>query len=118
MGGVTSKGIPYVTPTDKPKEFPAHSQALATALNSATMVARGTVAVPVVNAGTSTTPFAITFPAGLFTTAPALTLTTGNGRLVGGVASITASGASIIFSNFTSAASAGAVTGYWIAAGT
>jgi len=117
MGGVTPHGVPYVTPDDHPAEFPAHSQALANALENVTFVARGTVTVPVISAGTSSSPFAITFPAGIFTAAPSLTLTSGNGRLVGAVQSISASGASIIFSNFTSAASAGTVTGYWIAAG-
>jgi hypothetical protein len=34
MGGTTANGWPYVTPTDKPKEFPAASQALANKLQA------------------------------------------------------------------------------------
>jgi hypothetical protein len=34
MGGTTISGWPYITPDDHPKEFPAHSQALANMLES------------------------------------------------------------------------------------
>ena len=117
MGGVTPKGFPYVTPTDKPKEFPTHSQSLATLLNSLYLVDRGNMTVPVVAAGANSATFNITFPPGVFSAAPSLALTTGSTRLIGGVISVSASGASVVFSNWTTAATPGPVTAWWIAAG-
>ena len=50
MGGTTTHGYPYVSPTDHPKEYPAASQALANAIDAANMsvggITQGTASVP------------------------------------------------------------------------
>jgi hypothetical protein len=73
--------------------------------------AAGTVAVPVLAAGATTT-VTITFPASRFTVAPILTMNTGNGRVTVDASTVTATGATITLCNYTAAASV-AATGQW-----
>lgn len=117
MGGVTPRGYPYVVSTDHPLEAPAHSQALANKLEAGPFVARGVVSVPVVTAGTQLTPVAVTFPVGLFTGVPAVTVSASSGRITASVTTVTATGATLQFSNWTPAATGGTAAGYWVAVG-
>jgi len=71
----------------------------------------GTVAVPVLAAGATTT-VTITFPASRFSVAPLLTLNSGDGRVTVGGSTVTATGATVTVCNYTAAASA-AATGQW-----
>jgi hypothetical protein len=124
MGGTTADGWPYVTPDDHPKEFPAHSQGLANGLQylgdtvqAIPAIAGGQVSVPVLAAGATSAAFNIVFPAGKFTVAPKVLVSSGSTRLVGAVTAPTATGCTLNWSNFTAAATAGAVPGYWVAIG-
>lgn len=71
----------------------------------------GTVAVPVLAAGATTT-VSITFPAARFTVAPIMNFDSGDGRVTVGSKAVTATGATITLCNYTAAASA-AATGQW-----
>lgn len=73
--------------------------------------AAGTVTVPVLAAGATTT-VTITFPASRFTVAPILTMNTGDGHVTVGPSTITATSATVTICNYTTAASV-AATGQW-----
>lgn len=71
----TPSGIPYSLPTDAP-DYPTASEALADHLETRMPRRRvaGIVAVPVSNANNATA--VVTFPAGLFTAAPTVVVST------------------------------------------
>lgn len=62
---------------------------------------------------TATQTVTITYPAGRFSVAPALFVEPGEGRVTVTIVSNSATGATVILGNFTSAAVAAARTGYW-----
>ena len=68
--------------------------------------AKGSTSIGVVNAGASTTALAQTFPAGRFTVAPIVTVTTDQTRLNAAAANVTKDGFDLYLSNWTSAPSA------------
>jgi hypothetical protein len=126
MGGTTTGGIPYVTPDDHPKEYPAASQALAAkidelqaAVAAIPNVVSGRTGIQTAAAAASTT-WNITFPAGSFTGPPNVIAqnSTGAGNDTGGefsVHDITAAGCRIVATNRGTA-----VAGYvctWVAVG-
>lgn len=67
--------------------------------------AAGTANIGVVGAGALTGPFAQTFPAGRFTVAPIVTVTTDQTRLIAVAAAVTATGFDLYLQNVTTAAS-------------
>jgi hypothetical protein len=75
-------------------------------------VAAGTVSVPVIAAGATTT-VTITYPASRFSVAPVLNLVSGEGRVtVGAITANSATSATVTLCNYTAAASV-AATGNW-----
>jgi len=75
-------------------------------------VAAGTVSVPVIAAGATTT-VTITYPASRFSVAPVLNLVSGDGRVtVGVITANSATSATVTLCNYTAASSA-AATGNW-----
>ena len=74
----------------------------------------GSSAVPIVAAGAASANIVVTFPAGRFTANPKFFVTTASGRLTAYVVSVTTTGATFAFNNWSPAASS-ATTAYWFA---
>jgi len=75
----------------------------------------GSFNVAVVAAGATTGAYNITFPAGRFSTAPVVMISVGNSRLTGMIASLSTTGATLNFSNWSPAATPGTATCWWTA---
>lgn len=118
MPGSTLHGYPYAQPSDPRVDWPATSLALATALENNLRIATGSSGgIAAIAPGASTT-VNVTFPAGLFTAgAPTLMAISNTSRLTMGVSAITAVGATIALSNWTSAGSPPGSALFWIAIG-
>ncbi|WP_427017880.1 hypothetical protein ACQCSX_04495 [Pseudarthrobacter sp. P1] len=80
-----------------------------------TAMARGVITTGQISAGGGTGPKSITFPAGRFTTAPDVLLSSNNSRVSCSYASVTTTGATLTGSNWTTVASPADTEITWVA---
>lgn len=129
----TPDGIVYPTLSDQGDDLPAvfatlasSVQAAITALrtsttnalnahaaNQASRMSAGSVTKAGPFAAGSSTSQAITFPAGRFTVAPIVTVTTSRSRINVGVSSVTTTGATLLLENWSTGAEPNSVVLYW-----